>query len=108
MSEGYCSYDFFATCPHPLACARCPFDIPKQTSQGNLLALQAGVERMLEHLELTDDERVALEGDRTALSALLTRLADMPTPAGPTPRELGTSAAFIPLDTLRASLVPGG
>lgn len=39
---------------------------------------------MLEQLDLTDDERQALEGDRDALTALAKRLADTPTPAGPT------------------------
>jgi hypothetical protein len=29
LGDGYCSYDFFAKCPHRLACARCPFYIPK-------------------------------------------------------------------------------
>ncbi|WP_329437794.1 hypothetical protein [Streptomyces canus] len=51
---------------------------------------------MLEQLDLTDDEREALEGDREAVTALAERLADTPTPAGPTPRELGTSDSFIP------------
>lgn len=29
LGEGYCSYDFFAKCPHRLACARCPFYVPR-------------------------------------------------------------------------------
>jgi hypothetical protein len=55
-------------------------------------------------LDLTDDERAALEGDRDALTALTQRLRDTPTPAGPTPKELGMNAAFIPLTTLTDSL----
>jgi hypothetical protein len=58
---------------------------------------------MLEQLDLTDDERAALEGDRDALTALAQRLRDTPTPAGPTP-ENGMNAAFIPLTTLTDSL----
>lgn len=42
-------------------------------------------------VDLTDDEREALEGDREAVTALAERLADTPTPAGPTPKELGTT-----------------
>jgi hypothetical protein len=62
---------------------------------------------MLEQLDLTDDERQALEGDRDAVAALAERLADTPTPAGPTPNELGAQNSFISLTTLRDSLHRG-
>ncbi|MFF7476768.1 hypothetical protein [Streptomyces sp. NPDC008092] len=55
---------------------------------------------MLDQVDLTDDEREALEGDRAAVTALAKKLADIPTPAGPTPKELGTESAFIPLTQL--------
>jgi hypothetical protein len=38
---------------------------------------------------VTDEERRAAEGDELALDELLKKNADAPTPAGPTPRELG-------------------
>ncbi|MFQ6148036.1 hypothetical protein ACLMNJ_34025 [Streptomyces seoulensis] len=41
---------------------------------------------------LTDDEQAAVEDGQAALDRLLDRLADTPTPAGPTPRELATPA----------------
>ncbi|MEV5872489.1 site-specific integrase [Streptomyces tendae] len=100
LGEGYCSYDYFAKCPHRLACPRCPFYVPKQSSRGQLLAVRDGIDQMLEQLDLTDDERDALEGDREALMALAERLADTPTPAGPTPKQLGTESAFIALTDL--------
>jgi hypothetical protein len=56
---------------------------------------------MLEQLDLTDDERDALEGDRDAITALAEKLADVPTPAGPTPEELGTEPVFVTLTGLR-------
>ncbi|MDH6222780.1 hypothetical protein M2283_010132 [Streptomyces pseudovenezuelae] len=64
---------------------------------------------MLEQLDLTGDEREALEGDREAVTALAERLADTPTPAGPTPKELGTNDSFIPRPTSwrRSAIVPG-
>ncbi len=37
LGGGYCSYDFFAKCPHRLACARCPFYLPKNSHRGQLL-----------------------------------------------------------------------
>lgn len=97
LGDGYCSYDFFAKCPHRMACARCPFYVPKESTKGQLLAVKDGINKMLEQVDLTDDEREALEGDRDAITALTQRLADIPTPAGPTPRELGTTSTFIPL-----------
>lgn len=62
---------------------------------------------MLEQLDLTDEERQALEDDREALTALAQRLADTPTPAGPTPKQLGTDSTFIPLTALTDSLAEG-
>ncbi|NEA28476.1 tyrosine-type recombinase/integrase [Actinomadura bangladeshensis] len=106
LGDGYCTYDFFAKCPHRMACARCPFYKPKQSSAGQLLAVKDGIEEMLEQLDLTDDERQALQGDRDAVAALAERLADIPTPAGPTPKELGNDNAFVSLTALRDSL-PG-
>jgi hypothetical protein len=55
---------------------------------------------MLEQFDLTDDERTALAGDRDAVAALVERLTDIPTPAGPTPRQLGANQTFIPLTQL--------
>lgn len=101
LGDGYCSYDFFAKCPHRMACARCPFYVPKESTKGQLLAVKEGINTMLEQVDLTDDEREALEGDRDAVAALVQRLADIPTPAGPTPNELGTESAFIPLTQVR-------
>jgi integrase len=105
LGDGYCSYDFFAKCPHRLACARCPFYLPKQSSAGQLLAVKDGVEQMLEQLDLTEEERAALQGDRDALATLAERLATVPTPAGPTPEQLGADSAFIELTTVRDSLM---
>src|SRR5260370_28221735 len=50
------------------------------------------LQRMLAVVPLTDDERTAVDDGQTALDQLLDRLADVPTPAGPTPRHLGVRA----------------
>ncbi|MEV4512289.1 hypothetical protein AB0K00_25405 [Dactylosporangium sp. NPDC049525] len=44
---------------------------------------------------------------RLRLTALANRLADVATPSGPTPNQLGNGTAFIPLTALRASLREG-
>jgi hypothetical protein len=90
--------------PPPAGLRPLPVLRTKQSSSGQLLSIKDGVEQMLEQVDLTDEERQAIEGDRDALAALAARLADTPTPAGPTPKQLGTDTAFIPLTTLTDSL----
>ncbi|WP_329375990.1 hypothetical protein [Streptomyces sp. NBC_01483] len=78
--------------------------VPKTPSRGQLIAVKDGIDQMLEQLDLTDDEREALEGDREAVTALAERLADTPTPVGPTPRDLGTTSTFVPLTQLMSTV----
>lgn len=80
--------------------------MPKDTTRGQLLKVKDGIQQMLEQLDLTTDEREALEGDREAVEALLDRLANVPTPAGPTPSQLGAQKAFIPLTALTGGPTP--
>lgn len=63
---------------------------------------------MLEQLDLADDEREALEGDRDAVAALVEKLADVPTPAGPTPNQLGHAPIPVTLATTRRPDQGGG
>jgi hypothetical protein len=55
---------------------------------------------MMAQIPLTDDECAAVEDGTAAVERLIERLADVPTPAGPTPQQLAQSASFIPLATL--------
>jgi hypothetical protein len=93
MGHGYCTYTFFEQCQHRMACARCDFYLPKSGSKAQLLEAKEGMQRRLATIPLTEDERAAVEDDRDALDRLLGRLADTPTPAGPTPRELAKAPA---------------
>lgn len=43
---------------------------------------------MLVSIPLTEEERAAVDDDQSALDRLLERLAEVATPAGPTPNEL--------------------
>jgi hypothetical protein len=78
-----------------MACARCDFYIPKPSSKAQLLEARADVDRRLALLPLTDGERAAIEQDRQAVDRLLEGLADIPTPAGPTPRELAVRPTSV-------------
>ncbi len=88
LGHGYCTYSFFEQCPHRMACARCDFYLPKGSTKGQLLEAKENLQRMLATIPLTEEERAAVEDGEVALNQLLERLVDVPTPAGPTPRQL--------------------
>jgi hypothetical protein len=91
LGHGYCTYDFFDQCPHRMACAKCSFYLPKGTSQALLLEGQAHLLRMRQDIPLNEAELAAVDDGVSALDKLLAQLADVPTPAGPTPRQLQDS-----------------
>ena len=103
LGHGWCTYSFFEQCPHRMACARCDFYTPKDSTKAQLLEASGNLQRMLASIPLTDDERAAVDDGHTAVAALLDRLANVPTPAGPTPRELGTpaTATMLPIAQIR-------
>ncbi|MGI9294249.1 MAG: tyrosine-type recombinase/integrase [Pseudomonadales bacterium] len=83
LGHGLCSYEFFDQCPHRMACARCDFYIPKESSQADLIASKTGMIRMLQEIPLTDDERAAVDGDVAAIERLLEQLKEKPIPDRP-------------------------
>jgi integrase len=88
LGHGYCSYDFFDQCPHRMACAKCAFYIPKESSAAQILEAKTNLQHMLQQIPLTDTEIAAVEDGLQALEHLQTRLLDVPTPSGKTPRDL--------------------
>jgi integrase len=103
LGHGLCSYTFFEQCPHRMACAKCDFYTPKNSSKAQLLEAKDNLQRMIASLPLTDEERAAVDDGQAALDSLLGRLADIPTPAGATPRQLGASPAptLLPIIDVR-------
>jgi hypothetical protein len=99
LGHGLCSYSFFEQCPHRMACAKCDFYTPKNSTKTQLLEAKTNLQRMLAVIPLTDDERAAVDDGQAALDSLLARLADVPTPAGATPREIGAppAATLLPI-----------
>ncbi|MFI9004640.1 tyrosine-type recombinase/integrase [Streptomyces sp. NPDC053541] len=109
LGHGYCTYTFFEQCQHRMACAKCDFYTPKDSTKSQILEAKGNLQRMLVTIPLTDDERQAVDDGQTALDKLLARLADVPTPAGPTPRQIGIppNAALLPLVEVRRSAPSG-
>jgi hypothetical protein len=103
LGHGLCSYTFFEQCPHRMACAKCDFYTPKNSSKAQLPEAKDNLQRMLASLPLTGEERAAVDDGQAALDSLLGRLADIPTPAGATPRQLGASPAptLLPIIDVR-------
>jgi hypothetical protein len=99
LGHGYCTYSFFEQCPHRMACARCDFYTPKDSSKAQLLEAKENLQRMLASVPLTDDEQAAVDDGQAALDRLLERLIDVATPDGETPREIGVpaTATLLPI-----------
>jgi hypothetical protein len=91
LGHGYCSYDFFDQCPHRMACAKCGFYLAKGSTRAQLLEGKSNLLRMREEIPLNEAELAAVDDGVTALQKLLENLTDVPTPAGPTPRQLRSS-----------------
>jgi integrase len=102
LGNGYCTYDFFDQCPHRMACAKCAFYRPKASSAAQLVEGKVNLLRMQQAIPLRDEELAAVEDGVSAIDRLLTRLADVPTPAGPTPRQLQASP-LVQIGPLRRS-----
>jgi hypothetical protein len=112
LGHGFCSYDFFDQCPHRMACAKCAFYVPKGSSKAQALEGKANLLRLLQDIALTEDERAAVEDGVAAFERLLTKLADVPTPAGLVPRQL-SGREIIPVRAVAAPVEgketgPGG
>ena len=99
LGHGYCTYSFFEQCLHLMACARCDFYTPKDTSKAQLLEAKENLQRMLTSVPLTDEEQAAVDDGQAALDTRLERLIDVPTPDGATPRQIGipTTATLLPI-----------
>ena len=88
LGHGYCTYDFFDQCPHRRACAKCSFYLPKPSSQAQLLEGKADLLHLRQEIPLSDAELAAVDDGIVAMENLIGKLADVPTPARPTPREI--------------------
>ena len=95
LGHGLCANPFYEQCPHRMACARCPFYRPKRSTldaNAEGAAHLRNMTQMQQALTLTDDELAAVTEGAELLQALVDKLIDVPTPGGPTPRQLESNA----------------
>lgn len=88
LGHGFCTNDYFVMCPHRMACPKCVFYKPKDSSRGQYMEGKTNLLRMRQDIPLTDEEAVAVDEGVTEYQKLCERLADVPTPDGSTPRQL--------------------
>ena len=88
LGHGLCTYDFFDQCPHRMACAKCSFYMPKESSKTQALEASANLSRMLQEIPLQEGERAAVEDGIEAMATLANSLRNTATPDGRTPVEL--------------------
>jgi integrase len=97
LGHGFCTNAYFVQCPHRMACAKCSFYVPKVSARGQLIEGRENLELMLQRIPLTDEERTAVEEGSVLFEQMCQRLADVPTPAGPTPKQI--SAGLVEIST---------
>jgi len=88
LGHGWCTHAYFVECPHRMACPKCSFYVAKDSAKGQFIEGQANLMQMAQRIPLTEDERAAVEEGIDLFERLCRKLADVPTPAGQTPREL--------------------
>ena len=105
LGHGWCTNPFWAACAHRMACAKCPYYRPKDSLQDQLVEGKANLVHMLEFVHLTEEEKLLVTEGIELHQELIEKLADVPTPAGPTPRELEATqqsgVKVIPLKEIR-------
>jgi integrase len=88
LGHGFCTYDYFSQCRHRMACAKCDFYVPKDSSQAQMMESRTNLVRLKQELSLTDDEVSAVDEGVELMNKLIGKLANVPTPSGPTRRQL--------------------
>ena len=93
LGHGFCTYDFFDQCPHRMACAKCSFYLPKESSRAQMLEAKSNLLHLQQTIPLTEPELAAIDEGVAAYDKLVDSLKDVRTPSGDTPRELATTVS---------------
>jgi hypothetical protein len=71
LGHGYCANPYWAQCQHRMACQRCDFYVPGNSTKAQALEANTHNQRLLEQIPMTETERKALTGDQAALEHLV-------------------------------------
>lgn len=92
LGHGLCTYDFFDQCPHRMACAKCSFYLPKESSRAQMLEAKSNLLRLQQTIPLTEPELAAIDDGIASYDKLVDSLRDVHTPSGHTPGELAVTS----------------
>ena len=84
-----------------MACAKCSFYLPKQSTAAALLEGKSNLLRMRKEIPLTEAEVAALDDGVSALESLMRRLESIPTPSGKAPLQL-CGGSFVQIEGANA------
>jgi hypothetical protein len=85
-----------------MACAKCDFYMPKESTAALLVEGKTHLLQLLQEIPLGEAEQAAVEEGVAAYENLLSKLVDVPTPAGPTPRQMGVE--LVQITSIRPAL----
>jgi integrase len=71
LGHGYCANPYWAQCQHRMACQRCDFYVPGDSTRAQALEANTHNQRLMEQIPITETERKALAGDQAALQRLI-------------------------------------
>jgi hypothetical protein len=74
LGHGCCTYDFFDQCPHRMACAKCDFYMPKDSTAVLLLEGKTHLLRLIQEIPLGEAEQAAVEDGIAAFENLLSKI----------------------------------
>jgi hypothetical protein len=75
----YCANPAWASCPHRMACLKCPMYVPKEAAQ--LIEARDGILRLMQEGPLTEEERSVAEGDVETLNRYIDNRKHTPPPS---------------------------
>jgi hypothetical protein len=71
LGHGYCANPYWAQCQHRMACQRCDFYVPGDSTRAQAPEANTHNQRLMEQIPITETERKALAGDQAALQRLI-------------------------------------
>lgn len=90
----YCANPAWASCPHRMACLKCPMYVAKEPAQ--LIGARDGILRLLQEVPLTDEEKSVAEGDVKALNRYIENRKHVPPPPVPNERYIFSNSSIRP------------
>ncbi len=91
----FCGNPAWASCPHRMACIKCPMHIGIELAQ--LIRARDGIMNLLQEVpDLSDEEKAIAEGDRDTLDKLIEQHKSISAPPVPNERYTFNPAALAP------------